>query len=561
MSKYFKFSLLMFSFLFISIGLSSSALSQGFEESGPISVFAVVPEAPGANCPNGGNIIASGLDTNGNGFLNFKEVRYLGYFCDGAPGGQGPQGPQGLMGAEGSTGDSGPNGDPGIAGTQGLAGPQGPIGPEGNQGPAGAQGPDGIAGLKGQEGPKGKMGEDGVAGLSCWDANGNGIGDPAEDINSDGNYNSLDCIGPVGLQGPQGDQGPTGAAGPQGDQGPQGIVGPDGPQGDAGAKGETGDQGSAGAAAFSGLVEESQDQPSCPNGESGKVLDYGVDLNNNGSLEESEKDGSFDFCEGMDGTVGAQGPQGPAGTEFPTGYSTGIGTATCTDECTYFAVCNANDIAVSGTCGVNPTIGTGYATIDLIYAGRDPNDPRTYKCKVEADPFTNGNETIYISAFCIPGIPTKTVFVTSSTTNGTLSGITGANARCQSAADSAGLTGTFKAWLSDNTSNPASSFTRSTGPYVLVDGTQIAEDWDDLTDGTLDNPINLSESGATITGGTWTNTSTNGTLIDGTQDCSNWGNTLGSSTPGDTTTADSTWTDVEITLPCAFGLRLYCFEQ
>jgi hypothetical protein len=59
-----------------------------------------------------------------------------------------------------------------------------------------------------------------VDGLSCWDLNGNGIGDLAEDINSDGNYDALDCIGP---EGPQGPQGPPGADGVDGADGSPGI--------------------------------------------------------------------------------------------------------------------------------------------------------------------------------------------------------------------------------------------------------------------------------------------------------------------------------------------------
>lgn len=39
------------------------------------------------------------------------------------------------------------------------------------------------------------QGQPGADGLSCWDLNGNGIRDAAEDINSDGQWNSADCTG------------------------------------------------------------------------------------------------------------------------------------------------------------------------------------------------------------------------------------------------------------------------------------------------------------------------------------------------------------------------------
>ncbi|PCJ89397.1 MAG: hypothetical protein COA57_02015 [Flavobacteriales bacterium] len=50
----------------------------------------------------------------------------------------------------------------------------------------------------------------GGAGLHCWDLNGDGIKDPAEDVNNDAVWNALDCQGIDGAQGPTG---PTGTGG------------------------------------------------------------------------------------------------------------------------------------------------------------------------------------------------------------------------------------------------------------------------------------------------------------------------------------------------------------
>jgi hypothetical protein len=52
---------------------------------------------------------------------------------------------------------------------------------------AGCEGDDGAPGADGANGA------DGAAGLACWDTNGNGIGDPEEDINGDGVWDALDC--------------------------------------------------------------------------------------------------------------------------------------------------------------------------------------------------------------------------------------------------------------------------------------------------------------------------------------------------------------------------------
>ena len=79
----------------------------------------------------------------------------------------------------------------------------------------------------------------------------------------------------------------------------------------------------------------------------------------------------------------------------------------------------------------------------------------------------------------------KNVFVTSQSHNGDFGGLTGADAFCQSLALTAGLSGTYKAWLSDTTGSPATRFAQASVPYRLVDGTTIANDWNDLTDGTI----------------------------------------------------------------------------
>ena len=46
-------------------------------------------------------------------------------------------------------------------------------------------GPQGDTGATGATGPTGNNGTNGINGISCWDLNGNGVNDPAEDINAD----------------------------------------------------------------------------------------------------------------------------------------------------------------------------------------------------------------------------------------------------------------------------------------------------------------------------------------------------------------------------------------
>ncbi len=84
-------------------------------------------------------------------------------------------------------------------------------------------------------------------------------------------------------------------------------------------------------------------------------------------------------------------------------------------------------------------------------------------------------------------------FLTSTTQDGDLGGLSGADATCQSLATSAGLPGTYRAWLSDDAQSPSTRFSRSSGPYQLLNGVTIANSWTDLTDGTLAASIALDE--------------------------------------------------------------------
>jgi len=162
------------------------------------------------------------------------------------------------------------------------------------------------------------------------------------------------------------------------------------------------------------------------------------------------------------------------------------------------------------------------------------------------------------------------VFVTSTTYDGNLGGLAGADAKCQARADAAALTGTFRAWLSDATGSPSTRFTRSAvAPYVLVDGTVIAGNYTALTSGSLEHPIDQTEtSGAPpiepIFGhaAVWSGTSDSGTLQWNDHTCSNWTSSDGAGkailgNPIASTYWSFAWGDS----PCNRMQPLYCFEQ
>jgi hypothetical protein len=145
----------------------------------------------------------------------------------------------------------GPKGEKGDVGDQGIQGEKGNDGDQGHQGDQGIQGEQGF---QGNQGEQGLVGADGKSGLDCWDLNGSKTGDIEEDINQDGNYDTLDCKGPQGEKGEQGLQGLAGLIGETGSIGLQGAEGPKGNAGDQGIQGEKGDKGDIGPQGPIGLT-------------------------------------------------------------------------------------------------------------------------------------------------------------------------------------------------------------------------------------------------------------------------------------------------------------------
>jgi len=171
--------------------------------------------------------------------------------------------------------------------------------------------------------------------------------------------------------------------------------------------------------------------------------------------------------------------------------------------------------------------------------------------------------------------PTNTgmrVFITSQSYNANLGGVTGADNICQGVANNAGLGGSWKAWISQSGSSPSTRFTQSSTPYILLNGTVIANNWADLTDGTLANPINIDENGQVQTSvSAWSNTTISGTFDSNSNGgcggtvCGSW--TIGGSCnnpncgqTGNSGATDQNWTRGGAAC-CHVNMRLYCFEQ
>ncbi|MBW2191987.1 MAG: hypothetical protein JRG93_20865, partial [Deltaproteobacteria bacterium] len=149
---------------------------------------------------------------------------------------------------------------------------------------------------------------------------------------------------------------------------------------------------------------------------------------------------------------------------------------------------------------------------------------------------------------------------TNTVQNADFGGLDGADQLCATQAADAGLGGDFKAWLSTRSLSASDRLAHADGPYVLVDGTLVASDWDDLVDGFIAAPINLDASGAVGTGDTWT-----GTLATGASypddDCAAFTSSSGGiALCGSTASTSAAWTE-NVTPDCSTELRLYCIEQ
>jgi hypothetical protein len=267
--------------------------------------------------------------------------------------------------------------------------------------------------------------------------------------------------------------------------------------------------------------------------------------------------------QGPMGVTGATGAQGPAGATGATGAQGPIGPQ--------------GDTGATGAAGATGDKGDAGAT-----GTAGPMGPPGPQQLVESDEpcdaanagalrlgsrnefqFCNGEIWRVVETSNVVNI----VFTTSQEFNGNLGGLVGADTKCSLAALAGGLPGFYKAWLSDSVTSAGNRLNHSNAPYVLPDRTTVvANNWEDLTDGSLDHAIDRDEFGQQLINiGVWTNTSTDGTLFstNANDNCLNWGDhfvSFGRIGFGNRT--DGLWTiDVVDRESCDLPLRLYCFQQ
>jgi cysteine-rich repeat protein len=162
------------------------------------------------------------------------------------------------------------------------------------------------------------------------------------------------------------------------------------------------------------------------------------------------------------------------------------------------------------------------------------------------------------------------VFVTSKKYNGEEVGsLADADAECTMLAAGKPIEGNYVAWLSDDDDAAMMRLFAASVPYVLPNLTKVADNWTDLTDGTLDAPINRTDAGTNIMGNgfncgdfqteeVWTGTAANGDAM--APNCFDWTESRGNGLAGVVNQMDVDWTQA-CTMTCDNSARLYCFEQ
>jgi cysteine-rich repeat protein len=170
------------------------------------------------------------------------------------------------------------------------------------------------------------------------------------------------------------------------------------------------------------------------------------------------------------------------------------------------------------------------------------------------------------SAACVAEY--KRVFVSSQTYDGNLGGLDGADQKCQTLADAAGLGGTYRAWIATVHGSPSTRFVRSKAPYVLVDGTLVARSWADLVRRGPEVPIAMTERGgpgplsnACVSDDiivVWSGVDGQGKLL--AKVCDDFTMPAGPGHFG-IAAADLSWTAACAGFDCSARAALYCFEQ
>lgn len=337
-----------------------------------------------------------------------------------------------------------------------------------------------------------------------------------------------------------GSPGPPGPKGEKGDKGDPGATGPGGPEGPRGERGDVGPTGPAGGLA-------SLDSLS------------GIRCTREGQAGVVELSFAADGVATLVCQISAQGNRAPVANAGPDQNVAVGGTVSLDGSASFdpegqpltFTWTQASGPSVGPLSGATPSFAApGFGALlqfDLVVSdGLLSSTPDHVEVYVVA-----GGTTV-------PNV----VFVTSSTYSVSQLGgsVSAADIACQQAADSAGLLGTYFAWLSSSSSQAgARVLSRNPAPrgWVRPDGLPFADTPLGLFNGVVFYPPRVTELGTFVDEDlVWTGTLPDGTV--GVQTCNDWTTTSGSARVGSTAGGTGAWTSGYVS-SCSAAHRLYCF--
>lgn len=168
---------------------------------------------------------------------------------------------------------------------------------------------------------------------------------------------------------------------------------------------------------------------------------------------------------------------------------------------------------------------------------------------------------------CVEGacVPARRVFISSTGHAGDMGGLAGIDAFCQGLADAAALGGTWKGFAADSTTSVVQHLEHATDPYMLLDGTLIAKNFTDLTDGSIAAKLSETETRQRTEPHAWTGTRSPDQ--EGLSSCSDWTSKEGGCTQGgpcgvagESNLTDEHWDGFYVYV-CGSGYHFYCIEQ
>lgn len=234
-----------------------------------------------------------------------------------------------------------------------------------------------------------------------------------------------------------------------------------------------------------------------------------------------------------------------------------IGAAEC--SCTLGGVCDPGLTCIEDMCVDPSAVGSSGSSGSMSDPtapsdATNPSDPGTSSTQ-PSDTSTDGTDTL-------PTDGVNYIFMTSTRHSaGSLGGLAGADAICQSRADEAGLDGVYTAWLSSQSGEDAITRVGDARGWIRPDGLPVADEVAQLRSGQFYYPPVLDENG-TIAAPDLAWTGTYDGMFDalrGNTDCEAWTSDASdmTSTAGDVGSVGSWWSALYLQ-SCAAELRLVC---